>query len=168
MKKKRDEMKMIWRVSPAHKKLQERMKHIREFRRQHEQLRSFIERVRRLDQQTMVDVNANEVRFIMECFTMFYQMLHYVLWNVLDALSELTCDISFKFQEVSNAYALVEEVEVLEISKEGQEAWDAAVRRYNERVDTVEAQITAALREQLATAKSANEMFRIFARYVIR
>ncbi len=42
------------------------------------------------------------------------------------------------------------------MSKEGQELWDGAVRRYNERVDTVEAKITAALREQLATAKSAN------------
>jgi dynein heavy chain 1 len=60
---------------------------------------------------------------------------------------------------------LVEEVEVMEMSKEGEEAWNAAVRRYNERVDTVEAKITAALREQLATAKSANEMFRIFARF---
>lgn len=51
------------------------------------------------------------------------------------------------------------------MSKEGQDVWDGAVRRYNERVDTVEAKITAALREQLATAKSANEMFRIFARF---
>lgn len=68
-------------------------------------------------------------------------------------------------QDVSNAYSLVEEVDALEISKEGQESWDAAVRRYNERVDNVEAKIAAALREQLAIAKSANEMFRIFARY---
>lgn len=59
----------------------------------------------------------------------------------------------------------MEEVEALEMSKEGQDVWDGAVRRYNERVDTVEAKITAALREQLATAKSANEMFRIFARF---
>ena len=63
MKKKRDEMKMIWRVSPAHKKLQSRMEHIRKFRRQHEQLRSVIERVLRPDQQTMVEGNANEVCF---------------------------------------------------------------------------------------------------------
>ena len=62
MKKNRNEMKMIWRVSPAHKKLQNRMEHIRKFRRQHEQLRSVIERVLRPDQQTMVDGNANEVR----------------------------------------------------------------------------------------------------------
>ncbi len=56
---------------------------------------------------------------------------------------------------------------MLEMSKEGGDSWDAAVKRYNERVDSVEARITAALREQLATAKSANEMFRIFARLMI-
>lgn len=127
MKKKRDEMKMIWRVTPAHKKLHTRMEQIRKFRRQHEQLRSVIERVLKPEQQSMVEGNANE--------------------------------------EVGLAYSLVEEVDVLDMSKEGQEAWDAACRRYNDRVDTVEAKITAALREQLATAKSANEMFRIFARF---
>jgi len=61
MKKKRDEMKMIWRVVPAHKALHTRMEQIRKFRRQHEQLRSVIERVLRPDQQSMVDGNANEV-----------------------------------------------------------------------------------------------------------
>ena len=44
-KKKRDEqLKMVWRVSPAHKKLQQRMDQMRNFRRQHEQLRAVIVR----------------------------------------------------------------------------------------------------------------------------
>ena len=42
--------------------------------------------------------------------------------------------------------------------------WDEAVRRYNERIDRVEARITARLRDQLGTAKNANEMFHIFSR----
>lgn len=62
MKKKRDEMKMIWRINPIHKKLHMRMEQVRKFRRQHEQLRSVIERVLRPDQQTMVEGNASEVR----------------------------------------------------------------------------------------------------------
>ena len=37
------------------------MEQIRKFRRQHEQLRSVIERVLRPDQQTMVEGNAHEV-----------------------------------------------------------------------------------------------------------
>lgn len=48
MKKKRDEhMKMVWRISPQHKKLQSRMDQMRKFRRQHEQLRTVIVRVLR-------------------------------------------------------------------------------------------------------------------------
>lgn len=53
----------------------------------------------------------------------------------------------------------------MDISREGLEAWDAAVRRYEERIDRVETRITAHLRDQLGTAKNANEMFRIFSRF---
>lgn len=48
MKKKRDEhLKMVWRISAQHKKLQTRMDQMRRFRRQHEQLRTVIVRVLR-------------------------------------------------------------------------------------------------------------------------
>lgn len=40
-------MKMVWRISAQHKKLQNRMEHMRKFRRQHEQLRTVIVRVLR-------------------------------------------------------------------------------------------------------------------------
>ena len=63
------------------------------------------------------------------------------------------------------AYENVKEVDCLDISREGLEAWDAAVRRYEERIDRVETRITAHLRDQLGTAKNANEMFRIFSRF---
>jgi len=39
------------------------------------------------------------------------------------------------------------------------------VCRYDERIDRVETRITARLRDQLGTARNANEMFRIFSRY---
>lgn len=63
------------------------------------------------------------------------------------------------------AYENVKEVDCLDISREGIEAWDAAVQRYEERIDRVETRITAHLRDQLGTAKNANEMFRIFSRF---
>ncbi|KAH8028135.1 hypothetical protein HPB51_013182 [Rhipicephalus microplus] len=48
VKKKRDEhIKTVWRVTPAHKRLQARMEQMRKFRRQHEQLRTVIVRVLR-------------------------------------------------------------------------------------------------------------------------
>jgi len=40
-------MKMVWRVTPAHKRVQQRMDNMRQFRHQHEQLRTVIVRVLR-------------------------------------------------------------------------------------------------------------------------
>lgn len=37
-------------------------------------------------------------------------------------------------EEVNLAYENVKEVECLDITKEGSEAWDAAVKRYEERI----------------------------------
>ncbi len=53
----------------------------------------------------------------------------------------------------------------MDITDEGHELWELAIRRYDERIERVEARITARLRDQLGTAKNANEMFRIFSRF---
>lgn len=48
VKRKREEnLKMVWRINPAHRKLQARLDQMRKFRRQHEQLRAVIVRVLR-------------------------------------------------------------------------------------------------------------------------
>lgn len=48
---------------------------------------------------------------------------------------------------------------------EGTEIWLTAESAYTERVARVENQIIARLRDRLGTARNANEMFRIFAKY---
>ncbi|XP_031789302.2 dynein heavy chain, cytoplasmic isoform X5 [Nasonia vitripennis] len=147
VKRKRDEhMKMVWRVSPAHKKLQTRMEHMRRFRRQHEQLRTVIVRVLRPVRQTntsSIDNNDSDVKLDFA-------------FDAADANA---------ISEVNLAYENVKEVDCLDITKEGLESWEAAVNRYEERIERVEARITAHLRDQLGTAKNANEMFRIFSRF---
>ncbi len=50
-------------------------------------------------------------------------------------------------------------------SAEGQEIWENAVKKYDSRIERVEAQITSRLRDRLATAKNANEMFRVFSKF---
>lgn len=143
VKKKRDEhLKMVWRVNPAHKKLQQRMEHMRKFRRHHEQLRTVIVRVLRpARQQQNIEISEAKQPYSLEA---------------ADANA---------IEEVNMAYENVKEVECLDITKEGCELWDAAVKRYEERIDRVETRITAHLRDQLGTAKNANEMFRIFSRF---
>ena len=151
VKKKRDEhLKMVWRVNFSHKRLQERMQHMVKFRRQHEQLRTVIVRVLRptlahqVGQTSQVDLPAEEVK---------------------PELLALEAADANAIDEVNLAYENVKEVDGLDITKEGSEAWEAAMKRYDERIDRVETRITARLRDQLGTAKNANEMFRIFSRF---
>lgn len=150
LKKKRDEhMKMVWRVTPSHKKLQNRMEHMRQFRRQHEQLRTVIVRVLR------PTIRQNNNNAAMENTDNDNVKVEFAL-DAADANA---------ISEVNLAYENVKEIDCLDITKEGIESWKAAVHRYEERIERVEARITAHLRDQLGTAKNANEMFRIFSRF---
>ncbi|XP_063040383.1 cytoplasmic dynein 1 heavy chain 1 isoform X1 [Engraulis encrasicolus] len=151
VKRKREEnLKMVWRLSPAHRKLQSRLDHMRRFRRQHEQLRAVIVRVLRPQVSTVPQHGQGEA---VEPPDM---KVAEVLFDAADANA---------IEEVNLAYENVKEVDGLDVSKEGMEAWEAAMKRYDERIDRVETRITARLRDQLGTAKNANEMFRIFSRF---
>jgi dynein heavy chain 1 len=68
-------------------------------------------------------------------------------------------------KEITEAYDEIKVQEVLLLSKEGSELWDNAQRKYNSRIYRVESEITAILRDKLATAKNANEMFRVFSKF---
>eukprot|EP00052_Salpingoeca_macrocollata_P029607 m.302067 g.302067 ORF g.302067 m.302067 type:complete len:4524 (+) comp22998_c0_seq7:51-13622(+) len=68
-------------------------------------------------------------------------------------------------QEVNLAYEDAKQADVLDLSETGIKTWEAAKRRYEERIDRVETRITSRLRDQLGTAKNANEMFRIFGKF---
>lgn len=149
VKKKREEhLKMVWRVNPAHKKLQARLDQMRKFRRQHEQLRSVIMRVLRPAAARPGSPTQEEAGGESK--------------NDGAALDAADANA---IEEVNLAYENVKEVDCLDVSKEGTDAWEAATKRYDERIDRVETRITARLRDQLGTAKNANEMFRIFSRF---
>uniref|UniRef100_A0A8C5Q446 AAA+ ATPase domain-containing protein n=1 Tax=Leptobrachium leishanense TaxID=445787 RepID=A0A8C5Q446_9ANUR len=151
VKRKREEnLKMVWRINPAHRKLQSRLDQMRKFRRQHEQLRAVIVRVLRPQVTAVAQQNQGEVPEPQDL------KVTEVLFDAADANA---------IEEVNLAYENVKEVDGLDVSKEGTEAWEAALKRYDERIDRVETRITARLRDQLGTAKNANEMFRIFSRF---
>lgn len=156
VKKQREgRIKLSWRVNLAHKRLQQRMENMKSFRQQHEQLRKVI---------TVVLGPTGGSRSKDRVDDGFVS-------SSLNNTSEIGASGSLDFadgtmiREVDSAYELVKEIDACDISKEGTDAWDAAQARYEERIDRVESCITARLRDQLGTAKSANEMFRIFSRY---
>lgn len=68
-------------------------------------------------------------------------------------------------EDVLMAYSSVKNINVLDISQEGTEIWNAAENSYNDRVSRVENQIIARLRDRLGGAKNANQMFRVFSKF---
>jgi dynein heavy chain 1, cytosolic len=68
-------------------------------------------------------------------------------------------------QEVADAYNAIRDVDVLDTSETGTEIWVQAELHYTERTSRVENSIIARLRDRLATAKTANEMFRVFSKF---
>ncbi|MFH4975707.1 hypothetical protein AB6A40_002416 [Gnathostoma spinigerum] len=144
-KKKRDEqLKLTWRINAQHKKLESRLEQMRLFRRQHEQLRMVISRVLRpVGQENGDETPEGDVE-------------KRVIMNTADTSA---------IDQVNLAYENVKEVDCLDVSNDGNAAWEAAIRRYEDQIDRVETQITARLRDQLGGAKNADEMFTIFQRF---
>ena len=135
VKRKRDEhLKMVWRVNFAHKRLQSRIEHMRKFRRQHEQLRTVIVRVLRPSSSSS-SANAMTQSTIEQTEQMQQERPAEVV--ALEAAD------TNAIEEVNLAYENVKEVDGLDISKEGIDSWEAAMKRYDDRIDRVEARITS-------------------------
>jgi dynein heavy chain 1, cytosolic len=68
-------------------------------------------------------------------------------------------------EEVNQAWEALHNMDVLDVSEAGKDRWVLAENLYNERTTRVENSIIARLRDRLATAKTANEMFRVFSKF---
>ncbi|OTA63575.1 hypothetical protein K449DRAFT_464224 [Hypoxylon sp. EC38] len=132
------------KVNPKHSELQARLKYIDTFRDNHEQL-----------QRTIINVLGPRatVNGISEEAT-----------NNGVALVEEMGDVD-AVEEVQQAWEALKHVDLLDVSPEGTQRWVKAENTYNERTSRVENSIIARLRDRLATAKNANEMFRVFSQF---
>lgn len=132
------------KVVSRHVKTQERLEYISTFRRNHEQLQRTIVDVlgsKNLSMASTDDTTADQAVMLEEI-------------GDVDAV-----------EEVSQAYAALKDVDVLDVSDEGTQIWAQAESTYNERTSRVENSIIARLRDRLAMARTANEMFRVFSKF---
>lgn len=144
--RKRSEKFIPIKISAWHLKTQERLAYIKAFRHGHEQLQRTIANVLGPKSYengvpTGATTGGNGVAVVEDI-------------GDVDAVDE-----------VAQAYAVLKDVDVLDVSPEGTEIWIAAENAYNERTSRVENSIIARLRDRLATAKTANEMFRVFSKF---
>lgn len=139
--RRRNEKFIPIKVYPRHTETQERLKYVSTFRNNHEQLQRTILSVLGPDPSSFVPLKG-----------------------VTKDNAVATADVGDidAAEEVSQAYAAIKDVDVLETSPEGTQRWIQAEVQYNERTSRVENSIIARLRDRLATAKTANEMFRVF------
>ncbi|RMZ76007.1 hypothetical protein DV738_g5168, partial [Chaetothyriales sp. CBS 135597] len=130
-------------ITPRHLKTQERLNYVRTFRRNHEQLQRTITNVlgHSSGSQTSRPPTSDGVALIEEM-------------GDVDAV-----------QELASAFNAIRDVDVLDTSPAGTDIWVEAETQYTERTSRIENSIIARLRDRLATAKTASEMFRVFAKF---
>ena len=131
------------KISSRHIRTQERLNYINTFRVNHEQL-----------QRTIVTVLGNQGA----------EIDHEDFDGSQSVLIEEIGDVD-AVEEVAQAYSALKDVDVLDVSHEGTQIWVQAESMYNERTSRVENSIIARLRDRLATAKTAAEMFRVFSKF---
>jgi len=140
--RRRNEKFIPIKIAPRHAELQARLKYVSNFRDNHEQL-----------QRTIVNVlgpkaNINGI----------------VEGADGTAIVEEIGDVD-AVEEVRQAWEALRDVDLLDVTPEGTQKWAHAENIYNERTSRVENSIIARLRDRLATAKNANEMFRVFSKF---
>ncbi|KAF5872560.1 putative dynein heavy chain protein [Botrytis fragariae] len=140
--RRRNEKFMPIKIIGKHAELQARLKYVSTFRDNHEQLQRTIINV--LAPKVGDDVpegGANGVVLVEEM-------------GDVDAV-----------EEIKQAWAALSNIDMLDVSSEGTQLWIQAESTYNERTSRVENSIIARLRDRLATAKTASEMFRVFSKF---
>lgn len=137
--RRRNEKFIPIKIKPRHRKTEDRIRYVTTFRKNHEQLQRTIVNV--LGTRSSSDDSQPKEVIIVEI-------------GDVDAV-----------KEVKEAYDVLKDVDVLDVSLEGTRLFEQAEEKYNERTSRVENSIIARLRDRLGTAKTASEMFRVFSKF---
>ncbi|KAF2129349.1 dynein heavy chain [Dothidotthia symphoricarpi CBS 119687] len=138
--RRRNEKFIPIKIAARHKEIEDRIRYIATFRKNHEQLQRTIVNVLG-SHSTFSDGTQKEAVIVEEI-------------GDVDAV-----------KEVKEAYDVLKDVDVLNVSAEGTRLFEQAEQKYNERTSRVENSIIARLRDRLGTAKTASEMFRVFSKF---
>lgn len=142
--RRRNEKYIPIKISFRHAQTQDRLKYVSTFRTNHEQLQQMISTVLSFGHKSDGDTRKVDPDTA----------------AMVDELGDFDA-----VEEVSQAYSSLKGVDVLDVSPAGTMAWDRAEGLYNERTSRIENSIIARLRDRLATARTANDMFRVFSKF---
>ncbi|KAF2261353.1 hypothetical protein CC78DRAFT_619491 [Lojkania enalia] len=142
--RRRNEKFIPIKIAARHRETEERLRYITTFRKNHEQL-----------QRTIVNVLGSQSS--LSSLSDGLQVKEAVIVEEIGDVDAV--------EEVAQAYDVLKDVDVMDVSSEGTRLFEQAEQKYNERTSRVENSIIARLRDRLGTAKSANEMFRVFSKF---
>lgn len=92
--------------------------------------------------------------------------LHQNLKTVIEDIIARSSNKGFlSITDIETGYNSFKGINVLDLSKEGEETLARCEKEFNHYIDTAETYITKRLREKLGGATNANEMFRIFSKF---
>ncbi|KAG6054551.1 Dynein heavy chain cytoplasmic [Claviceps sp. LM77 group G4] len=141
--RRRNEKFIPIKINKKHSELESRIKYVGTFRDNHEQL-----------QRTIVNVLGPKATIPGVTETTGTNGV------VVEEIGDVDA-----VEEVKQAWEALQNVDLLDVTEQGKERWVRAENLYNERTTRVENSIIARLRDRLATAKTANEMFRVFSKF---
>ncbi|PTB70906.1 hypothetical protein BBK36DRAFT_1134104 [Trichoderma citrinoviride] len=146
----RNEKRIPINVEKNHSELESRIKYVSAFRDNHEQL-----------QRTIVNVlGPKAILPGVTDVTAASSSSNATAGAVIEEMGDVDA-----VEEVKRAWEALQNVDLLDVTDQGKERWAQAENLYNERSTRVENSIIARLRDRLATAKTANEMFRVFSKF---
>ncbi|KAL1605495.1 dynein heavy chain [Nothophoma quercina] len=138
--RRRNEKFIPIKINPRHRETEERIRYVTTFRKNHEQLQRTIVNVLGTQSTSSDGTQTKEV--------------------IIEEIGDVDA-----VKEVKEAYDVLKDVDVLDVSPEGTRLFEQAEEKYNERTSRVENSIIARLRDRLGTAKTASEMFRVFSKF---
>lgn len=94
-----------------------------------------------------------------------YEKLRSVIEDIIKKEKKTSEKGFLSTSDIEEGYSAFRGLNILDLSKEGDEVITRAEKEFNFKIDKAETFITEKLREKLGGATSANEMFRIFAKF---
>nr|CCA15174.1 Cytoplasmic dynein 1 heavy chain 1 putative [Albugo laibachii Nc14] len=131
-----DKPPLLSELQMEHVMIEERLLELAEFREQHQRLCQVIERV-------LFNAKAGEA--------------------IDDANKGDISDDALT--DINTAYDQLALLDLLDVSSDGNDAWQSAHRSYDFCIDRVEGKITTSLISRLSMTSNADEMFRVFSKY---
>lgn len=164
--KRRGNERLPPKSTPEHAPLADRISDLKEFRASHEHFKEVLEKTIIIEEKkdnAFINSSGNDKSENKEN-KINQQKLQEKVEPSKNQAETQESNLSLR-DEINIAYDHFRSIDILDISRDGNVAWDAAKAQYERKVDRIERKIIERLVDKLGSAENATEMFRVFNRF---